>query len=237
MIAQDESAFLLRVPGLIGSLVWSQLIRRDRPYAVEVVGDPNGVLQPGAIRSFVRVPARWFFVHGLRRQCRGAAAAAYVTRQALQRRYPVGAARPSFYLSDVDLPSSAFASQPKRSDSSVATSLVVVGTLAQMYKGPDVLLKALALAAQRGLDLHAVWVGDGRSRAPMDNLPGHWEFSLESTSSVMLPRVRPYERTWTLRTCCTPLAAGGIAARVARGHGARSALHRLARRGSPGASR
>jgi len=73
--------------------------------------------------------------------------------------------------SDVDLSGSALASswkKPKRNQSSFR--LVTVGTLAQLYKGQDVLLAAVALCVQRGLDLRLVFVGDGRYRAMLESM-------------------------------------------------------------------
>jgi glycosyltransferase involved in cell wall biosynthesis len=46
--------------------------------------------------------------------------------------------------------------------------LVFVGTLAQLYKAPDVLIDAVALCVQGGLDLELTLVGDGKHRADLE---------------------------------------------------------------------
>lgn len=169
-VAIQAGAFILRIPGQVGTLVWSHLRRRQRPYAVEVVGDPYDVLQRGAVRSFLRAPARHLWRHSLRKQCSGAAVAAYVTARALQRRYPVDGAASSLQLSDVDLPEVAYASESRRYGPAGASRLVTVGTLAQMYKGPDVLLASISMARRRGVLLEATWVGDGKHRDEMERM-------------------------------------------------------------------
>ena len=51
-----------------------------------------------------------------------------------------------------------------------------------MYKGPDVLLDALALAARKGTSLELAWIGDGKHRLEMEaraaqsGLNGHVRF-------------------------------------------------------------
>jgi glycosyltransferase involved in cell wall biosynthesis len=46
--------------------------------------------------------------------------------------------------------------------------LVSVGTLAQLYKAPDVLIDAVALGVREGLDLHVTFVGDGQYRQALE---------------------------------------------------------------------
>ena len=50
----------------------------------------------------------------------------------------------------------------------VRARLVIVGTLAQMYKAPDVLIDALALCVGRGMDLSLTLVGDGKHRSELE---------------------------------------------------------------------
>jgi glycosyltransferase involved in cell wall biosynthesis len=65
-------------------------------------------------------------------------AVSYVTRYALQKRYPAGKSTFSTWFSDVDLPNSAFVEKPRIFDKkSDAFNLVLVGSLEQLYKAPD----------------------------------------------------------------------------------------------------
>lgn len=80
----DDSAVILRVSSQIANCLQPALRRTGHPFAVEVVADPYGIFAPGAIRHPLRPLLRWWFPMRLRRQCRDACAAAYVTREMLQ---------------------------------------------------------------------------------------------------------------------------------------------------------
>src|SRR5262249_48061010 len=94
-----------------------------------------------------------------------ATAAAYITREALQRRYPP---RPGAYVSsfsEVELPEEAFAAEPRAAPPPAGPRfLVTVGSLGHLYKAPDVLLGAVAQSVRKGIDLHLTLVGDGLYR-------------------------------------------------------------------------
>lgn len=157
--AREAQAIQLRVPCTLGTRVWERL-PAGRPYGVEVVGDPYDSFAPGSVRHPLR---RWFrraIPAELRRQCRRASAAAYVTQNALQRAYPCP--RFSTGFSDVRISAESIALQPKvYATARRPFSLVFVGSLAQLYKAPDVLLDAAAICVHSGLDLRLILVGGG----------------------------------------------------------------------------
>jgi glycosyltransferase involved in cell wall biosynthesis len=112
---------------------------------------------------------RWWFSRRLRRECAGAAAAAYVTEAALQRRYPASPGAFSTHFSDVELPDAALAPSPRPADPGArALTLISVGSLAQLYKAPDVLIDAVGACAGAGLDLRLDLVGDGKFRPALE---------------------------------------------------------------------
>jgi glycosyltransferase involved in cell wall biosynthesis len=168
-------AYILRVPGLVGRLAWREITRLGKPYALEVVGDPWDALGPGTWRNIFRPVFRRVATHQLKQMCRSALAVHYVTQQALQRRYPAGPNSYAVGFSDA-LMDSAFAlpnglsERYKRiealaksgADSKDTLRLGFIGSLARMYKGPDVLLRAASLCRQRGLNLELAMVGAGR---------------------------------------------------------------------------
>lgn len=170
-------AVILRVPSQVATLVRRHL-QGTRPYGVEVVGDAFQVFAPGVVRRPLRPFLRVLATRNQKRQCLEAAAAAYVTRQTLQTRYPcVG---PQWGVSDVlSLPSEPFITHYSSVDlpdlptrardkgTQPTRALVCVGSLEQLYKGPDVLLEALHICGQRGLDYSLTWVGDGSFRNKM----------------------------------------------------------------------
>ena len=164
-VALDAEAILLRIPCTIGTEVLHSL-PSGRPYGVEVVADPYDSFAPGSIRHPLRPLFRWWFPRVLKQECAGAVAAAYVTKEALQRRYPC----PNFSvgISDVQLPDEAVVSKPRPRREAGTCTLIFVGSLAQLYKAPDVLIEAIAVCVQEGLDIKLIVVGDGQYRAELE---------------------------------------------------------------------
>ena len=162
----------LRAPGPIAAAAWHR--RGARPTGVEVVGDPNDSLGRGAAESPLRPVARVLLVRQLGAMTRRATAVSYVTSGALQRRYPAGGWSTSY--SSIDLGDEAFVRPDvvgMRSYARCGTParpwrLVSVGTLAQPYKGHDVLVAALARCRARGIALTLTIVGDGQHRAALE---------------------------------------------------------------------
>jgi len=156
-------AVMLRVPSNLASVLVPTLVRRGQPFAVEVVGDPYDVFSPGAVNHPLRPFLRQWFVRELRRHCRQACAAAYVTAETLQRRYPVGPKGHSFYYSDVQL-SGLTAESPRSAPQRDVWNFVTVGSLEHLYKSQDVQIDAIARCRQQGLKVELTLVGDGKHR-------------------------------------------------------------------------
>jgi glycosyltransferase involved in cell wall biosynthesis len=166
---QNGDAIILRVPGQVSSCVERHLRKMRRPYAVEVVGDPYDVLAPGAVRHPLRPLFRWWSPRRLRRICGRACAATYVTEEALQRRYPPGPKTFATHCSDVELSQTCFANAPRSWPPKGAVRLIFVGSLAQFYKAPDVLIAAVRECVRDGLNLELVIVGSGRQRLELES--------------------------------------------------------------------
>lgn len=169
--ATERDAVILRVPSPIGTVLAAARDRGGLPYALELVGDPYDVFAPGVVRHPLRPVLRHWFVNNLRRQCRSAIGAAYVTQRFLQARYPVGPTAVTAAVSDVDLEPAAYVPAPRTTDRiRHATTLVSVGTLEQSYKGIDTLVDALARLVADGTPVRLVHVGDGRCRSQVAGL-------------------------------------------------------------------
>jgi glycosyltransferase involved in cell wall biosynthesis len=156
-----QSSFILRVPGTLGSVAYKYLRADGIPFAAEVVGDPVGVFAPGSMRHPLRPVLRPILKRNLSSLTLHACGASYVTRDALQRLYPCPAH--SVAVADVYLPDEAFVPQPNTMSSIARTSVVVlVGSLEQLYKGPDVLLLAAARCRDEQFPIRVVLVGEGK---------------------------------------------------------------------------
>lgn len=157
-------AVIVRVPATVG-LMCARLARaRGLPVGVEVVGDPLDIFDAGVGRGAAPL-FREVFVRDLRWQCRHGRAVAYVTRGRLQARYPARDGAFVTHYSSVDLGDDALAPAPRVHARALdAPRLVTVGQLEQLYKGTDVLLRALRRLVDRGLDARLTVVGEGRFR-------------------------------------------------------------------------
>lgn len=178
-------AILLRMSSRIGTILRKVTDRIGYPYGVEVVADPYDVFAPGAIRHPLRPLFRYGGYYGLRKACRDAVAAAYVTEEALQRRYPGGDNTYMTGFSDVELPDDLFVTEP-RVCAEVPRSfrLVMVGGLNQLYKAPHVLVDAMKEVCA-SLDAHLTFIGGGqyipflRERAAAGNVGDRISFAGE----------------------------------------------------------
>jgi glycosyltransferase involved in cell wall biosynthesis len=156
----DADRVVLRVPGVIGSLGAVACRVSRRRYAVEVVGDPADVLASGVLGAVGRC-ARHLAAAQLRWVVRGADTSLFVTRQALQRRYPPRPGTPSTGTARVQLDRDDFVSRG-RTGPQPPFRVVTIGSQEQRYKGHDVLLRALRQLLDEGLDVTATVVGGGR---------------------------------------------------------------------------
>lgn len=164
-----DQAYILRVPGIVGTALAKELRRRKLPFGVEVVANPSDVFAPETFRNPLRPIFRWIGCAQLRSQCREAVSAAYVTQYELQRMFPPARDAHTTHYSSVELPSSAFAKSVRDcfATDGVVT-LLSIGTMEQMYKGFDVLIEATRICTAQGLNLRLRLLGDGKYRAKLE---------------------------------------------------------------------
>jgi glycosyltransferase involved in cell wall biosynthesis len=156
---RNRDALIFRAPSLFSMVPGFR--RTKRPYGVEVVGDPYDVFSPNAIKHPLRPFFCWWFTRCLRWECARACAAAYVTERALQRRYPPSPRAFTTHYSSIDLPGTAFVKARRTTVPNGAVRLILVGTLTQLYKAPDVLIDAVGACVHEGLNIELVFVGSG----------------------------------------------------------------------------
>jgi len=179
---RGSDALILRLGTVLAIPVRDELIRSRRPFGVEVVGDPWDVFAPGVVTHPLRPLIRRYLARLQRDLCAHATAAAYVTERALQRRYPcrqlemsvsdVELGEKSFatHYSNVELSESDFVSLPRQKKPQGTIRIVTVGSLAQRYKGVDVIISAIARLEHSGQPCHLDVVGDGKFRPELERL-------------------------------------------------------------------
>jgi glycosyltransferase involved in cell wall biosynthesis len=161
----DCDILLCNGPGTLSRVGIKLAIKAKKMYALDVLADVYDVYAPGAMKHPLRPFLRWLAPRELRRWCQGACAINYVTKEALQRRYPPAPNILATGISDVHIPSEAIVSAPRIfSEERRTYQLIYVGTLAQLYKAPDILIKAIALGIKDGLDIDLTIVGEGQYR-------------------------------------------------------------------------
>ena len=172
-LLHEPDAFLCRVGSRLASDLIPALWRSGRPYGLEVVGDPYEVFRPGVIDHPLRALFRFSATRSLKQQCARAAAVSYVTEHTLQRRYPAADENIMYGISDVELPADYFIEKARVFQAACGTHshrVLFVGSLAQMYKGPDVLIRAVHLLLKTGVGIHVTMIGDGRHRPELEHL-------------------------------------------------------------------
>ncbi|MBI4773110.1 MAG: glycosyltransferase family 4 protein [Deltaproteobacteria bacterium] len=169
-VAESRDAFILRVPSTLAGRLAVRLKRSGHPYGAEVVGDPHGVFSPGAVNHPLRSFLRRWFGREMAVLIRGACSTAYVTRNALQRRYPSSPNVFTTHFSSIVLKDRDLATEIRsRKEAKQRYRLISVGSLEQPYKGMDVLIDAVVVCARSGLDLELKLVGDGRYRNMLED--------------------------------------------------------------------
>ena len=179
----DVDGVLFRMAGVIGSTVWPLLRTNNRPFGIEICGDPGTTR--GSLRHPLRPLLHWYYTRDMRQICQAAAATAYVTSAMYQRRYPPANGTFTTNYSSIELRSSQVVSKPR--DFTLADRpqrLICVGTFSIMYKGQDVLLHALALLLKSGCNATITFVGDGRYRPPSSNWRSILDFNSVLNSAV-----------------------------------------------------
>jgi len=184
-------AVLCRVGSRLADDLLPVLWKQRRPYGLEVVGDPYEMFAPGSVKHPLRPFFRYLSTRTLKEQCTRAAAVSYVTERALQRNYPPRNEGFAVGVSDADLEATHFSTAPRvfttgysstdpspedyaplpqRYSSATPPRLVFVGSLEQMYKGQDVLIRAVSLLFRRAFPVELRIIGEGRHRSELEEL-------------------------------------------------------------------
>jgi glycosyltransferase involved in cell wall biosynthesis len=157
---READLIVLRLPGAIGSTAAMVCKLTGREYVADVLGDPADVAKQGALGNRARraVP---LLAAQMRWLVRGAGASRYVTREALQERYPAKPGTASAGISDVRITPEALA-PVARTRREGRLHVALIGTQETTYKGHDVLFAAMAELRAEGIPVTASLIGGGR---------------------------------------------------------------------------
>ncbi len=174
--AKHGRAYILRVPGQIGSTFAAILHRQKIPFGIEVVGDPWDVME--SIGGKLAFLLKRIGFYQLRKVARLSNSALYVTQQQLQKRYPAASGIPTFAASNVKVDKAFYANSFKKySDTNPTFNLVAIGSLEQLYKAPDVVIAAISQLKKEGCKVILHWLGGGKYQKEMETLAGRLDVS------------------------------------------------------------
>lgn len=160
---------IFRIPSTVGYQFLHGYQRLKKPYAVEVVVDPWDFAAPGTLKTPLRPLIRWKWTKDLKTACLQANGSSYVTKFALQKRYPsyakiYGDSTEKFesYYSSVNIPESFFAN-PKVYDRFTKTLKIIHITnfIGNHVKGHRELIEAVSILKKAHIDVTVDFVGEG----------------------------------------------------------------------------
>lgn len=170
---------LLRLPGPISSFWGLMVLFRNKPYACQIVGDGRQALRgPG-----FNIMHRFFgYINDiiLRYICKKSSVSRYVTQEYLQNIYPPGIKTKIFSISDVELEWREPVENRKKINSRFSSNVYTLsfcGSLAQMYKGLDVLIKSVSMLKVNGTIVVVNVAGDGIYRDYFEKLAKSYSVS------------------------------------------------------------
>lgn len=163
---KDSDAIAVRLPGPIGTIavLCASCLRRN--VVIEVVGDIDDVIASGvggAVSKYGRYLAREATAMAVRRANR----VRYVTSEKLQEKYPPAVTAEVYAFSDVHLQASDFERSPKFNNEPL---IVAVGSHEQLYKGHDLLIKAMPGLISRFPKVRLLLIGKGQRQEYLRNL-------------------------------------------------------------------
>ncbi|WP_337085103.1 glycosyltransferase family 4 protein [Elizabethkingia anophelis] len=165
-LLNGTKSIIIRGAGSLGYLSAKICKNNKIPYAIEIIGDPYEVFAPGVTKHILRPILRKLFTSYQKIAVKHASAVLYVTKYALQEKYPVDKKAFVTYASDVFIDMS-LKREPKRIKNKNSIELISIGSLEQMYKSPDILIKAISELNKKGIDAKLKWLGHGKF---MDNM-------------------------------------------------------------------
>jgi glycosyltransferase involved in cell wall biosynthesis len=169
-LIHPENAYLCRLPSMVGKMLIKKLQKEHIPYCAEVVGDPWETFAPKAMKVKFSIIHRLRGYYNLKKLVKSASGAIYVTKNQLQKRYPVAQNAFTTHASNVMIGRDKFADQPKvynKDPKSEVIKLVSIGSLAQLYKSPDIVIEGLVILKQKGYKISCTWMGDGHFKQQM----------------------------------------------------------------------
>lgn len=169
---------IFRIPSTVGYQFWKAYRKTNKPYSVEVVVDPWDFAAPGMLKTPLRPFIRWMWTADLKKACLEANGVSYVTKYALQSRYPScaklnGSSQSKFesYYSSVNIPESYIAEARRYGNMRKCEIIHITNFIGNHVKGHEELIKALKIVRSKtSVDVTIKFVGEGTLIEQFQNL-------------------------------------------------------------------
>lgn len=169
-VIEGDQVIICRAPGVIAKIVAKCSVSIGKPYGAEITGDPEELFSDRSLRLiFVRELFKRYAIRNLRYIVSFSCSALYVTKYHLQSKYPLQTHKFQTYASNVFLEESSYVEESKSWNKKHVYNIICVGSLDQMYKGPDILIKIVQLnnSQNKGFKLKLTWLGEGQYKSLM----------------------------------------------------------------------
>lgn len=169
----DCDAAILRIPDELAFQVYHEIKKSsDIPIGIEITSNSWEFFSPGSTGGFFRPFLRLHWDRLQKMVCRNADASCYVTRQAIQKRYPPAADAFSTYCSDVDIEMYSNV-EPRNYGCEALHSLRILhisGSIVGRAKGHKELIEAITILKKCGYDISCTLVGKGNLDADIQQI-------------------------------------------------------------------
>lgn len=160
---------IFRIPSTIGYQFWKAYKKTGLPYSIEVVVDPWDFAAPGTLKTPLRPLIRRMWTADLKKACLQANGVSYVTKYALQKRYPSyarlhGESKTHFeeYYSSVNIPSD-YLTEPRFDVKKDKFKIIhVTNFIGNHVKGHEELIQALGIVCKKThKEISVEFIGEG----------------------------------------------------------------------------
>lgn len=171
------SCGIFRIPSTVGYQFLHAFQKTGKPYAVEVVVDPWDFAAPGTLKTPLRPIIRQYWTQSLKNDCKKANGVSYVTKYALQERYPsfaglYGSDAEHFetYYSSVNIPDAFFADARVYGKQNLPYTIIhVTNFIGNHVKGHEELIAAVAHLKTQNIIVNVKFVGEGSLISEFEN--------------------------------------------------------------------
>jgi glycosyltransferase involved in cell wall biosynthesis len=165
LLFADDKILLWGV-GPLAMIMSALLLSTGRRFGLRIVGDPDAVFSDPAVRIGCRRVLRVIFSKAQRKLAKQATTLSYVSKFILPKKYPAGDTTSEVIFPDTSILSKDILANPRNySANDPAKKLITIASLEQLYKGVDLLIKALAICKEKSELFSLTVVGDGRYKA------------------------------------------------------------------------